>query len=221
MILHTLPDPDETREQLQSVTDVIWAALEHGLVKTREYFEQEGTEIDPWLAANITRYHARIHLEDHQADASYGRVELLNCGLRVVTLRDGRYYDVWIKKSDDGDLPVPQSYSMLAFYHQPVMIGFYLEQSEAVAVTDSLSLMLLWETPKSYTHIASLMLVLPAQGGESKSDVQAHWSIAVPHPMTTAVAAEPISAEEEEAEDLPISENPSEATGDPDDEGEE
>jgi len=58
MILRSLPGSDQTRVLLLDVLTVIWVALEVGILKAREYFAQEGTLIDPYLAANITRYHA-------------------------------------------------------------------------------------------------------------------------------------------------------------------
>ena len=221
MILHSIPEPETTRDQLESVTHAFWIALEHGLSKTREYFDEQGTEIDPWLAANITRYHARIYLEAHQLDADYERIELLNCGLRIVAVREECCFDVWLRKSDDGELPVPKSGNMQAFYYQPLLAGLFPDIPIAgIPVNETVSLVALWETPASYSHITSLSLVCPAQGGESKADIQAHWTIPVPHPVTTAQNLEPSTNEEEPADDLDIDQDSS-AAADSDGEGDE
>lgn len=215
MILHALPDPELTRDSLMDVTTVLWTALEHGLTKTREYFDQEGTQIDPWLAANITRYHARLYLEAQQAGGNYQRVDLLNCGLRLEVVRDGQAFDLWVRKSDDGDLPVPQSDSMKSFYHQPVMLGFYPDGTQVA--TPTIALVVLWDAPRAYTHITQFQLVCPAQGGETKADVQEHWGIPVPHPVTTFIPEVTEPATEEPATDLPIEPEADEETGEGDD----
>jgi hypothetical protein len=214
MILHSIPEPESALAQLNGVTNVAWIALEYGLSKTREYFEQEGTEIDPWLAANITRYHARIYLEAHQLDADYERVELLNCGLRVVAVREHSRFDVWIRKADDGELPVPKSDNMLAFYYQPLLAGLFPEIAATVTpISQTISLMVLWETPPSYSHITSLSLVCPAQGGDTKADIQEHWSIPVPHPVTTTQGSHSTGDGEEPADDLNIDHDSAAAAG--------
>ena len=186
-----------TRERLNGVLDAVWIALEHGLLKTREYFDQEGTEIDPWLAANITRYHARIYLEAHQLNADYERIDLLNCGLRVLAVREQYRFDLWIRKADDGELPVPKSDSMQAFYYQPLLPGVFTANAPSVMpVSETIGLVALWETPPSYSHITSSSLVCPSQGGDSKADIQEHWNIPVPHPITTTHTAEPTTSDE-------------------------
>lgn len=216
MILQAVPNPEDTRDLLQGVTNIMWTALEVGLIKAREYFDQEGTEIDPWLAANITRYHAKIHLEAHELDGAFDRTDLLNCGLRVFAVRNGQAFDIWIRKSDDGEMPVPQSQTMKNFFHQPVMHGFYPEVQGVPGVVSAavppICLLLLWETPKNYSHITSVTLTCPAAGGESKADLEAHWEIPLAHPVTTFVAAEPLGSEEPAA-DLDIEQEADEATG--------
>jgi len=213
MILHSVPDPELTRDGLHTATTAIWAALEYGLSKTREYFDDEGTEIDPWLAANITRYHARLYLDAHQLDGDYQRIDLLNCGLRLMALRGDYYFDVWIRKSDDGELPVPKSESMIAFYYQPLLPEVFQDEPAAAPAANTISLVVLWETPASYTHLTSLALVCPAQGGESKADVQEHWTIPIPHPTSTAQAITPPPGAEEPADDLDIEDDADEASG--------
>jgi hypothetical protein len=221
MILHSIPEPETTREYLNGVLDAVWIALEYGLLKTREYFDQEGTEIDPWLAANITRYHARIYLEAHQLDTDYERIDLLNCGLRVVAVREHYRFDLWIRKADDGELPVPKSDSMQAFYYQPLLPGvFAANGATVIPVSQTIGLVALWETPPSYSHITSLSLVCPSQGGDSKADIQEHWSIPVPHPVTTTHTAEPTTSDEEPADDLDIDTDADAASGSGDDDDE-
>lgn len=218
MILHSVPSPEETRDRLASLLATVWAALESGLLKAREYFEVEGTEIDPWLAASITRYHARIFLEAHQHDGDYERIDLLNCGLRVVAVRDNTRFDVWIRKSDDGSMPVPQSDNMMEFCHQPVLHGFYPDPD--LDTMQALALLALWEAPKNYTHITALSLSLPAQGGQSRADVSEHWNIPVPHPALGAVGSADDAGDasdgapgEEQADDLDIEGEAEEQTG--------
>jgi hypothetical protein len=94
---------------------------------------------------------------------------------------------------------------MQAFYYQPLLPGVFSDDApNAVPANETVGLVVLWDTPPSYTHITSLSLVCPAQGGESKADIVEHWNIPVPHPVTTTHMAEPTTGDEEPADDLDI-----------------
>jgi hypothetical protein len=212
MILTSTPDPDQVRSELRDVTDVVWMALEVGISRAREYFDELGVENDPHLAAHITRYHAKLFLEEHQQHAEYERRELSNSGLSLLVQRAERCYDLRVRKSDDGELPVPQSAAMQSFYYQPVLIGFEGD----VPPVETIKLLILWEAPKTYTHIAGVTLACPSVGGSYRGEVEAHWRINVPHPATTTVFA-PTEVESEVPEEpiteLAIEALPDEMTG--------
>ena len=210
MFLTSTPDPDEILIDLKDVTDAVWEALEAGAQHAREYFDSRGLDVDPFLAAHLTRFEARRLLEQHQHEAEYERRELSNSGLRLVAVRHGRRYDIRIRRSDDGRLPATQSDAMDDFYYQPVLDGI------DTAHIETINLVALWVTPENYAQVTSLSLACPAAGGDTKSDVQAHWYKPVPHPATTSTLemefGEDVAAEEP-ISDLPIEILPQEQTG--------
>lgn len=216
MILTNLLDPDEALALLSDVTDCVWDALESGLAKAREYFDAEGTDFDPFLAAHLARYHAKLHLESNQQHAEYERVDLSNSGLRILVNRGDWRIDLRIRKSDDGRLPVPQSDSMRLFYHQPVMLGFYPDQPAAY---QTICLVALWEAPKSYTHVTAINLSCPSESGNYRGEVKEHWNVSVPYPVTS-IASDGGDPGEEPAADLDIDTLREEMTGTDDEGGE-
>src|SRR5438552_1402633 len=155
MILTSLPEPEQVLIDLRDVTDAIWEGLEAGVQHAREYFDSRGLEPDSFLAAHLTRFVARGLLEQNQHEAEFERRELSNSGLRILAVRNGRSYDLRIRKSDDGLLPTPQSDAMQSFYYQPILAGIELTQPEAI------NLVILWESPKNYSHITALNIACP------------------------------------------------------------
>lgn len=209
-MLTTTPDPQHTVATLRDVTDVVWEALEYGISKTREFFEAEGGEVDAHFAAHQTRFHAVRFLEEHQQHAEYEREELANSGLRLRVDRAEFSYDIRIRKSDDGELPAPQSHAMREFYYQPVLEGFW----DAPPV-ENVRLVVLWEAPRSYSHVAAMTIACPAIA-DGKRSVRAHWHVPVPHPSTTAsvlTVAGSQMLEEEPITDLPVEALPAQQTG--------
>jgi hypothetical protein len=196
MILTSIPDPEQVLMDLSDVLSAVWEALEAGIQQAREYFDARGLEPDAYLAADLTRFEAKRLLEQQQHEAEFELQELSNNGLRVRAVRNGRSYDLRIRRSDNGQLPAPQSNVMSDFYYQPVLAGIDLPHADVI------NLVALWETPRTYTHITAINLACPSAPGESRADVQAHWYTPVPHPATTAQL--PIEIQQEQAEEQPI-----------------
>src|SRR5205814_954532 len=97
-------------------------------------------------------------------------------------------------------LPTPQSDAMQEFYYQPVLDGIELAHPE------SINLVVLWETPRNYSHITGLNAACPQVGGENREDVHAHWYTSIPHPVTTT--ALPMEVEQQMAAEAPIEDLP-------------
>jgi hypothetical protein len=211
MILTSTPDPEQVLADLRDVTDAIWESLEAGILHAREYFDSRGQEPDAFLAAHLTRYEAKRRLEQQQHEAEFERRELSNSGLRVCAFRNGRVYDLRIRRSDDGNMPAPQSDAMEDFYYQPVLEGIDFLRS-----IQAMNLVILWETPRNYSHITSLAVACPRAAGQGRAEVEAHFHVPIPHPATTTQMPIDIQeqlAEEEPITDLAIERLPQEQTG--------
>ncbi len=218
MILTSTPDPEQVLADLQDVTAAIWDALEAGVQHAREYFDSRGLDVDPFVAADLTRFEAKRLLEQQQHEAEFERRELSNNGLRVLATRNGRLYDLRIRRADGGLLPTVQSDAMAAFYYQPVLEGIELAHAE------SINLVILWETPSNYSQITAMNMACPRAGGEYREDVHAHWYTPIPHPVTTTslpIEVEQAMADEQPIVELPIELLPEQQTGTESDNGED
>src|SRR5690349_2340888 len=91
-----VPEPETVLSDLSGLLGILRSALEYGAGRARDYL---GISPDPWLAAHITRFHAKTYLQS----AGIATAELAFSGLFV---SDGRY-PVRILKADHEDLPTP------------------------------------------------------------------------------------------------------------------
>jgi len=132
--------------------------------------------------------------------------------MKVTAVRGEYRFDVWVRKSDDGEMPVPRSESARLFYEQLFLEGFPQEDGPVPAI-QQIDVLALWDTPRNYTHISGIDLACPERGGDVRADVRAHWQIPVPHPMTTHHVDQEQQGGEEPADDLDIGQEPDEMTG--------
>ena len=63
MLFTTIPEPKIVLSEMADLIPYLYAALENGTMKAREYFEQEKVAIDRYLAPEIVRYHAKVFLD--------------------------------------------------------------------------------------------------------------------------------------------------------------
>jgi hypothetical protein len=175
--------PESAMRDLAHLFPITYTALDFGVFKAREYFEQQENEadkqVDRYLAPNIVRYHAVRYLrragQDAQEDDDSGMSMSVipNNGIHV---NYGKY-KIKILKSNKGDLPIPgDSKSRRLFYDQP-----FLKYSDNVDFLN-IKLILLWNVDISYS-LGILSLACPKSGEKTRESVTHHWHCRVPIKM--------------------------------------
>jgi hypothetical protein len=177
-----IPLPEELTPTLQPILAVIRAAIVHGIKRSREYFEQEGQQPDRDLAPEIVRYHAKRYLDNaghavHALDADYERPPVNKNGLRMVW----KDFRILIRKSDDGELPVPGSNALVEFYSHNATFGFMTLEGPTIHVV------VLWDTDRWYSDLVAFQLALPSSGGLTRDLTSAFWYA----PIALDAATEP------------------------------
>lgn len=206
MQLEQVPPPERVTIELLPLLRILYAALETGILRTVEYFDREEAPIDPSLAPNLVRYHAKRYLDAQESplidEVSFERQELSNNGLLV---KFGAH-QIRILKSDNGRVPVPgASQAKRDYYQQPLPL---IAMDDPSTELPPLKLLALWDAaPASYTFLG-LSLVLPMAGGEDRSSVQCHWEKAIDETMIAAAAMSASKVNELPVDDLPIALNP-------------
>ena len=186
--MSNIPQPEEVIPELSSILVAIHTALEHGTMRAGEFFEREDERqtINRYLAPCLVRFWAKQYLESagHQVsnedeESDFNMQQLPNNGL---CLQYGKYR-LRILKSDNGDPPVPgHSLSRQQFYQQTSLLlvtdcGIEVQQ-------EVLNLIVLWEITRPYT-LASICLVCPKNGKDTKASVEIHWRVPLDHPAFT------------------------------------
>lgn len=189
MILRSIPEPAEVLADLHDLAPLVWGALEAGVDHTRWYFSEfRGPEVslDPYLAAHLTRNIAGEYLMKRQQDVEFEPEPLANSGIIIRATRNACRYEIRVRRALDGRLPTSQSKTMLDFCRQTLLPFKEIEPTKA----PFLNVIFLWETPKAYTHVSSVILACPEVGAKVRDEVHAHWYAPVPHPIATAVPAQ-------------------------------
>lgn len=204
------PSPEEVLKDLAALIPAVYGAIEDGTQGAREYFEDLGAPVDPYLGSAIVRWRGKRYLDGTAtvgSDVEYEREELSNNGL-ALHFRDGRSYAIRIRKADHGMLPVPgPSRTLRAFYRQEQLsfdYGINGHQPD-----DPLNLIFLWEVTDTY-RLKGFRLVCPRDGELTRESVRWHWDVEVPHPALTVDGATSV----EQPDDLDIGlDEPGENTG--------
>lgn len=195
----TYPAPDIALKETAPATRFIYKALEAAVVVAKEYFDNLDKEVDPFLAADLVRYHAVLYMDKKGSEVEgFDRKPLPNNGLCV---HFGNYR-IRVRKSDEGDIPDPgPSRTMQAFYQQR------LEGWDQIADDDGSALvnvLIIWDATRNYV-LLGMKLVCPKDGSESRRSAEKYWEIAIPHPASTLRPAQPKpnTPTASTAEDLP------------------
>lgn len=195
----------------------LWEAVEVGTVGAVAFFLDRNQPVDASLFPNLVRYFAKRFLADrnievvdelapHQPSGEFETIPLSNNGLCIVRGR----YAIRIRKSDDGQIPVPGKSVALQLFYRQQPLPFNLINGPAQIVDTSL--LLLWDVDLQH-HLTRLTLVRPRDGGTSRSSVESDWSIPLANPMTSrrspAIAQPAEELEEIQLLDVPDSQQQS------------
>jgi hypothetical protein len=173
MIFTTIPEPKVVLAEMDVLIPHLYAALENGTMKAREYFEQEGVKVDRYLAPEIVRYHAKIFL-DSVSEGLFLTEPLARNGLYIREFHD---LEIRVFKSSDGELPIPRSKTRQDYYEQMTLPVF--------EPLSPLKLVVLWNVVYPY-NLVPLTLACPRTSDPEKMEVEAHWYSAIPYPAQAA-----------------------------------
>lgn len=210
MITPEIPRPQEVLADLAPILPAIHGALEDGVQHAREFFEERGVPVDPFLAPSLVRWRAKLYLEGtgrKVIDTEYNREDLSNNGL-CLHFKNARRYTIRIRKSLDGTLPVPGPSRPMQLFYQQLAFAF-VDPTDSGEDTGPLAVVLLWNVTSHY-RLQPLQLACPKAGDLTRESVEAHWYIGVRHPAL-AVEGTPSGSQ---VDDLNISLNdPQDETG--------
>jgi len=172
MKLPLIPNGVKTFINLWPALRAVYEGIEHGAGRVVEFFETEKDYVEPFLAPDLVRYHARrfIQVRLGQIDVTMEKVPNISLRMRF------KDHQLWIMKTPDGDLPAPRSLIKEDFYSQNLPL----------LVTDptqipSPNLAVLWQAPRSY-NMVSLKLVCPRSGDMTTAFTDHYWKQRIPHP---------------------------------------
>lgn len=173
-------DPKAVEADLKAVVPIIWAALEVGTLKAREYFDEKGLEVDSFLFPNLVRFEAKLHLLAAGQDVFETEI-LSNNGLVMRHLE----YQLRLLKSDHGELPTPgHSRRKQAYYSQ--QLEFFAPLADEPV--EMVNLVVLWDVDSNW-NLSGLDLVYPKSGGHTKASVSSFWDIPLEHPVISLDSA--------------------------------
>jgi len=196
-----IPSPEVVLEELSPILPSISEALEKGTEIAKSYFEKKKQSIDPYLAAMLTRWHAKIYLEKEHIEVSeddnYKMEEIANIGL---FLKFGNFR-IRILKSQNDELPTPgTSKTRQDFYQQS--LDFSSPDDEDGKNSD-LNIIVIWKANKDY-DFQGLRLACPKAGNTTRASVEEHWNKKIPDQIQSIQAQIETTSNLEESEDLLI-----------------
>lgn len=200
-----IPEADVVVKDLSHLWPHITAAMEHGTNKAREFHEREAKDgkINPFLAPDLVRYHAKEHLEGVAEKVGFTLSFLSNNGLCISC---GRYRLRILKADEGGTPPAPGSSAAKQQFYRQLSIKFTTEEGAEV-LEDVVNILVLWEVTYPY-NLMQLYVACPKNGDEKKAEV--YWEEPLPFVPKTIVEVEPVPQEE----DLPLTLNqPATGTG--------
>lgn len=211
--MQKLPDAKEVVHHIQPMVPLLFRAIEGALQKTREFFDNDGTEIDRCLAPNLFRFYAKALLASEGQRATYEEetdradYELQVLANNGICLNYGKH-EIRILKSDGDELPAPgHSKARQKFWNWngQIPLPFTYDEPEASDSSNgsSLHLIVLWDVdPNRYT-LKKLSLACPIKGAESRDSVAAHFIEELEHPLVSLTAI-PMLQSDDNIEDLDL-----------------
>lgn len=159
-------------KDLRPLFPLLYEALEVGAQAAREYFDELCKPIEPYLAADIARYHAReFLLERGQAVSDLRYKNTPNIGLY---LEYGKYR-IRIWKTSDGYLPYPGTSRSKELFLRQITLDDVL----GLGIEERLNLVVLWDVDSEY-RLKYVKLVCPKK--KTVGRIEALWSYVIPHP---------------------------------------
>ncbi len=168
-----IPDPDAVIESMAGIIPVTYGALEFGTAKAHAFFEAERREIEPFLFADITRYHARNHLiEQGRLRVEFFYEEKMNNGLEIA-YNGSRWR---LRKAFRGGVPLPGSFAMEGFHAQTLGL---IDESP----TEGLNCFVLWDVIRpSYILAPDLYVAAPKRNFKRfPNAAECHWLVKLPN----------------------------------------
>jgi hypothetical protein len=189
--MNTIPtDPDEIRDRLAEECSLIYEGLLIGSEKVKEYFDLLKHSLNPALAANLARYHARQHATSRKRLGSeFFFEEVPNNG--IVLRRD--WCELKVLKGRDGEPPTAtKTNRSRRFYSQSSQRSLpgidwnglleSVDWKTFVAGKSKLNLILCWEVDETY-GISNVQLMCPRSSGKYGQGVKLFWRRQVAHPV--------------------------------------
>lgn len=172
--------PESTMKDLAPIIPTIYTALDHGIFKTKEFFETQERKddrgIDRYLAPNVVRYYAIRHLiragQEAFEDNELSLDNIPNNGIHI----NCDPYQIKILKSNCGGLPTPGHSIKRQEYYDQLFPGFPdIEEDLSI-----INLLLLWDIKGNYDGLRALSLACPKSGKETRDSVQHHFHCKIP-----------------------------------------
>ena len=191
MSLPNIPSAEQTLKELSPLTEALYEIFpDIAANRIVPYFRGRSLDVNRTLFACMIRYEVGLALQaklgidiendDEALDNGEVSIEqLANNGIAGVFA--GYHFKILKSSSEDGQLPVAgSSIRRKSFYGQQMLliaIDQPLEELRPNAV-------ILWNFESNYTRLR-LWLSVPREGGESRKSTKAHYTEAVPHPITS------------------------------------
>jgi hypothetical protein len=204
MKYQAIPQPHDVLRDLDStIIPLVFQGLEDGTARARDYFESQGSRFDAFVAANLVRYHARLHLESSGQAAQFGMEDLTNNGL----LLNYDMYRIRVLKADRGAVPAPGlSRARQLFWSQNFnfwQLELPFDWGLSFLGRRPLHLLLVWDVTPRY-NLNELVLACPKKGNVNPSATEMYWTWPILHPAET-MQTTPTWSELSTTDDLDIS----------------
>jgi hypothetical protein len=171
---------------IQPLSNIVYESLALATIQARDY-NYASDKIDPYLAANIVRHHARHYVSSRSLQGSYQPLEVPNNG--IFLRKDD--YRIKVLKGRDGEPPIEnKTYLSRRFFNQTILPG--MENSpvfsskdwdEFVSQAASLNLILCWHVDEKYQQLTlELMCPCSTKGRGYSRSTEVYWRQEVPDP---------------------------------------
>jgi hypothetical protein len=203
-IMINVPTFQTVLTEMKDLVPSVYEALDFGIFKSRNFFEEQKKVIDRYLAPDLVRYYACELLKKRFGENISETYEpslypvpnigiLIECGI----------YKIRLLKGDE--LPVPiNSVSRQMFYQQKEPTFSFYDDLEVKQDSQFLNLIVLWDVDYEYKLLRKLSLACPKSGGDTKESVDVFWMETIPETYYFKKTADTTEYKDVGTEDLPI-----------------
>ncbi len=178
--MFNIPSFKTALQGLSQPLPFFYSALDIGVYKTHEFFENEKKkEINRYLAPNLVRYYTLQVLNGlgHEAEED-NNISLENVANNGIYIKYDRY-NIRILKSNPGEIPVPGiSKARQDFYHQG-LLNYPSNENDNNGLIE-INLLLLWSVKYKPYSLGNLSLACPKAGQSTRDSVLFHWHDEIP-----------------------------------------